>query len=133
MSVQARLAVAFSLVSGTVRPVTRASVNALLTSGRPNGVPLENSSLKWAWFVFMVRHVNHTLSVSVTVRPSRLRKTSPTERSSKNLPRHSFVAAAGVAVLAFSIGGLNFKELGRTLAQVDIRVEVGMRPSVSRH
>ena len=73
MSVQERLAVAFSLVSGTVRPVTSASVKALLTSGLPNGVPFANSSLKCIWFVFSVRHVNHTLSVSVTVRPSRLR------------------------------------------------------------
>ena len=35
MSVQARFAAACSLVSGTVRPVTSASVNAELTSGRP--------------------------------------------------------------------------------------------------
>ena len=53
--------------------MTSARVKALLTSGRPNGVPFENSSLKWFWFVFSVRHVNHTLSVSVTVRPRRLR------------------------------------------------------------
>ncbi len=38
MSVQARLAAAFSLVSGTVMPVTSASVNALFTSGWPNCV-----------------------------------------------------------------------------------------------
>ena len=39
MSVQERLAVAFSLVSGTVMPVTSASVKALFTSGWPKGVP----------------------------------------------------------------------------------------------
>ena len=33
MSVQARFAAAFSLVSGTVMPVTRASVKAEFTSG----------------------------------------------------------------------------------------------------
>jgi hypothetical protein len=38
MSVQARLAAAFSLVSGTVMPVISASVNVLLTSGLPNCV-----------------------------------------------------------------------------------------------
>ena len=38
MSVQARFAAAFSLVSGTVSPVTSASVKALLTSGRPKRV-----------------------------------------------------------------------------------------------
>ena len=39
MSVQARFAVAFSLVSGTLMPVTRASVKALFTSGWPKRVP----------------------------------------------------------------------------------------------
>jgi hypothetical protein len=53
-------------------PVTNASVNVLLTSGLPNRVPAANSELKWTWFVLSVRHVNQTLSVSVTVRPSRL-------------------------------------------------------------
>ena len=38
MSVYSRFAAAFSLVSGTVRPVTSASVNALFTSGLPNCV-----------------------------------------------------------------------------------------------
>jgi hypothetical protein len=82
MSVQARLAVAFSLVSGTLMPVTRASVNALLTSGLPNRVRAANSLLKWTWLVFIVRHVNQMLSVSVTVRPSLLWNTSPTSKSS---------------------------------------------------
>ena len=82
MSVQERFAVAFSLVSGTVMPVTSASVNVLLTSGRPNRVRSAKGTLKCTWFVFMVRHVNQTLSVSVIVRPKRLRKTSPTSKSS---------------------------------------------------
>ena len=82
MSVQARFAAAFSLVSGTVMPVTSASVNALLTSGLPNWVRSAYAVLKWSWLVFMVRQVNQMLSVSVTVRPRRLLKTSPTSKSS---------------------------------------------------
>ena len=82
MSVQARFAAAFSLVSGTVRPVISASVKALFTSGRPNCVRAARGSSKWSGFVFIVRHVNQMLSVSVTVRPKRLRKTSPTAKSS---------------------------------------------------
>ena len=57
----------------TERPVTRESVNALLTSGFPNGERSPNGVLKWDWFVFSVRFVNQMLSVSVIVRPSRLR------------------------------------------------------------
>jgi hypothetical protein len=41
------------------------------------------AALVWIWFVFIVRVVNQTLSASVIVRPSRLRYTSPTDRSSK--------------------------------------------------
>ena len=82
MSVHARFAAAFSLVSGTVMPVTSASVKALLTSGWPNCVRSAYGVLKWIWFVFSVRQVNQMLSVSVTVRPSRLRNTSPTSKSS---------------------------------------------------
>jgi hypothetical protein len=76
------LAAAFSLVSGTVMPVISARVNALFTSGLPNCVRSEYGVLKWIWFVFSVRHVNQMLSTSVTVRPSRLLKTSPTAKSS---------------------------------------------------
>ncbi len=82
MSVQARFAAAFSLVSGTVSPVISASVNALFTSGRSKRVRAANGSLKCIGFVFIVRHVNQMLSVWVTVRPNRLRKTSPTAKSS---------------------------------------------------
>ena len=82
MSVHCRFAAAFSLVSGTVMPVIRASVNVLLTSGLPNCVRSAYGALKWIWFVFSVRHVNQMLSVSVIVRPRRLRKLSPTSKSS---------------------------------------------------
>ena len=58
--------------------MTSASVKALFTSGLPNCVRSEYGVLKWIWFVFSVRQVNQMLSTSVTVRPSRLRKTSPT-------------------------------------------------------
>ena len=73
MSVHARFAAAFSDVSGTVRPVTSATVKALFTSGRPNCVRSAYGTLKCTGFVFMVRHVNQMLSVSVIVRPKRLR------------------------------------------------------------
>ena len=63
-------------------PVTSASVNVLFTSGRSNCVRSAWGTLKCTWFVFIVRHVNQTLSVSVIVRPKRLRKTSPTAKSS---------------------------------------------------
>ena len=46
MSVHARFAVAFSLVSHTDRPVTSDSVKQLFTSMRPNRVPAANSPLK---------------------------------------------------------------------------------------
>src|SRR6478736_583625 len=92
MSVQERFAVAFSLVSGTLIPVTRARVNVLLTSGLPNSVRAANSWLKWTWLVFKVRQVNQMLSVSVIVRPSRLWNTSPTSKSSKKRPRQTFGA-----------------------------------------
>ncbi len=82
MSSQARFAIAFSETSVTERPVTSESVNALLTSGLPNGDFSANGVLKCDWFVFSVRFVNQMLSVSVIVRPSRLRYTSPTVKSS---------------------------------------------------
>ena len=59
-----------------------ASVNVLFTSGWPNCVRSVYGTLKWIWFVFSVRHVNQMLSVSVIVRPRRLRNTSPTSKSS---------------------------------------------------
>jgi hypothetical protein len=73
MSDQPRFAVAFSLVSATLNPTTRATVSVLLTSGRPYLVPAANSLLKCTWFVFIVKQVNQMLSVSVSVRPRRLR------------------------------------------------------------
>ena len=73
---------AFSETSVTERPVTSESVNALFTSGLPNGERSANGVLKCDWFVFIVRFVNQMLSVSVIVRPSRLRYTSPTVKSS---------------------------------------------------
>ena len=73
MSVHSRFAAAFSLVSGTVRPVTTASVNALFTSGCSNRERAAYGSSKCIGFVFIVRHVNQMLSVRVTVRPKRLR------------------------------------------------------------
>ena len=57
-------------------------MKALLTSGLPNCVRSAYGVLKWTWFVFRVRQVNQMLSTSVTVRPSRLSKTSPTAKSS---------------------------------------------------
>jgi hypothetical protein len=82
ISPQPRLATAFSLVSGTLSPVTSASVRVLFTSGRPKRVRAAWEALKCTWLVFIVRHVNQTLSASVTVRPIRLRNTSPTSKSS---------------------------------------------------
>ena len=82
MSVHARFAAAFSLVSGTVMPVISASVKVLLTRVWPNCVRSAWTRLKWIWFVFSVRQVNQMLSVSVIVRPSRLRKASPASKSS---------------------------------------------------
>ena len=73
MSVHSRFAAAFSLVSGTVSPVTTASVNALFTSGCSKRVRAAYGSSKCIGFVFIVRHVNQMLSVRVTVRPKRLR------------------------------------------------------------
>src|SRR5579884_1120184 len=64
MSAQARFAVAFSLVSGTLKPVTRATVKQLFTSGAPKRVLAANSELKCTWFVFIVNVVNQTLSAS---------------------------------------------------------------------
>jgi len=49
--VPGEVAAAFSLVSGTVSPVTTASVKVLLTSGLPNEVRFVCSSLTWIWFV----------------------------------------------------------------------------------
>src|SRR5919106_3779285 len=98
ISVHERLAAAFSLVSGTVIPVTSASVSALFTRGRPKRVRSANGTLKCTWFVFIVKHVNQTLSVSVIVRPKRLRKTSPTSTSSQTVPRQTFGAACSVAI-----------------------------------
>ena len=54
--------------SGTARPTTRATVNMLLTSGRPNSVAAANSASRCSGCGFMVIVVNSTLSVSVTVR-----------------------------------------------------------------
>jgi len=62
--------------------VTSARVKALLTSGCPKRVVSANGTSKCIGFVFMVTQVNQTLSVSVIVRPKRLRKTSPTAKSS---------------------------------------------------
>ena len=53
-------------------------MKALLTSGCPKRVRSVNGTSKCIGFVFMVRQVNQMLSVSVIVRPKRLRKTSPT-------------------------------------------------------
>ena len=63
MSVQARFAAAFSLVSGTVMPVISASVKVLLTRIWPNCVRSACGASKWIWFVFSVRQVNRMLSV----------------------------------------------------------------------
>ena len=60
-------------MSGTVSPVTTASVNALFTSGCSKRVRAAYGSSKCIGFVFIVRHVNQMLSVRVTVRPKRLR------------------------------------------------------------
>ena len=73
MSPQPRFATAFSLVSATESPSTIASVSVETTSGAPNSVRSAYGALKCIWFVFIVSSVNHVLSASVTVRPSRLR------------------------------------------------------------
>ena len=73
MSSQARFAIAFSEMSVTESPATSESVSALFTSGLPNGPRSANGVLKWTWLVFSVRFVNQMLSVSVIVRPRRLR------------------------------------------------------------
>jgi hypothetical protein len=63
-------------------PVTTASVKVEFTRGRPKRVRSAKGRLKCTWFVFSVRQVNQMFSVSVSVRPKRLRKTSPTSKSS---------------------------------------------------
>src|SRR5262249_31738672 len=91
-SVHARLAAAFSLVSGTVIPVISARVKVLFTSGRRNRVRSAYGTLKWIWFVFIVRQVNPPLSPPLIGRPILLWNPSPTWMSSKTRPRHDFGA-----------------------------------------
>ena len=59
-----------------------AIVKALLTRIWPNWVRPACTASKWIEFVLCVSPVKRMLSYSVTVRPKRLRNTSPTSRSS---------------------------------------------------
>jgi hypothetical protein len=49
-------------------PTSAESVNMLFTSRSPNSVVRAHSASRWSDWVFIVRVVNSTLSVSVTVR-----------------------------------------------------------------
>jgi hypothetical protein len=69
------------------------SVRQEFISGLPKRVVSEYAVLKCIWLVFIVSVVNQMLSTSVIVRPSRLRKTSPTSKSSKKRPRQTFGAS----------------------------------------
>ena len=57
-----------SVVSWTLRPMTRPSVNRLLTSGRPNSVFAAAAKSMWSGCGFIVSDENSTLSISVTER-----------------------------------------------------------------
>src|SRR5262245_40909130 len=74
------------VVSVTVSPVTSPSVKRLLTIGCPNSVDLANSASRCNGCGFIVRHVNQTLSASVTVRRITCWITSPTSSSSNHFP-----------------------------------------------
>ena len=74
MSVHPRLATAFSLVSANRQADDeRERERAVRRAARRTRVRSAYASLKCIWFVFSVRHVNQVLSVSVIVRPRRLR------------------------------------------------------------
>ena len=62
--------------------MTSASVKVESTTSLSKPRSRAYSTLKWIWFVLCVSAVNQTLSTSRTVRPMRLRTTSPTDRSS---------------------------------------------------
>ena len=86
-SVMPRLAtVVPSVVSFTVMPIIRPSVNRLLTMRWPNSVLEANSSSMCSGCTFMVSELNSTLSISVTVRVQAWSNTRPTVNSSKYSP-----------------------------------------------
>ena len=58
------------LTSGTVRPVTTASVTRLFISGRRNCVFFAYSVLKWIWLSLLVNSVIQVLSASSSVLPT---------------------------------------------------------------
>ncbi len=75
------------VASSTLNPTSSPSVNMLLTSGWPNSVSLAAySASRWRRAGFIVIVLKSTLSVSVTVRVSAWRMTSPTSSSSNQRP-----------------------------------------------
>ncbi|MOA64433.1 hypothetical protein D3C78_1904840 [compost metagenome] len=68
-SVMPRLAtVVPSVVSFTVMPISRPSVNRLLTRGLPNSVCAAKCASRCSGCTFIVSELNSTLSISVRVR-----------------------------------------------------------------
>src|SRR4029453_11287323 len=78
-----------SVVSPTERPTATPSVKRLLTSGLPNSACAAAWKSTCSGCGFIVRHENHTLSVSVTVRPGWGRNFCPIVSSSKYFPATS--------------------------------------------
>src|SRR5215468_12352865 len=78
-----------SVVSPTERPTATPSVKRLLTRGLPNSACAAAWKSTCSGCGFIVRHENHTLSVSVTVRPGWWRNFCPIVSSSKYFPATS--------------------------------------------
>ena len=86
-----------SVVSLTVMPIIRPSVNRLLTMRWPNSVFEANSSSRCSGCTFMVSELNSTLSISVTVRVQAWSNMRPTVNSSKYSPAIFLPAKAGLS------------------------------------
>ena len=73
-----------TVVSLTEMPIMRPSVNSEFISGRPHSVSVaQKCASMCSGCGFSVMLENSMLSICVTVRVSRWRKTWPTEKSSK--------------------------------------------------
>ena len=77
-----------SVVSFTVMPIIRPSVNRLLTMRWPNSVLEANSSSRCSGCTFMVSELYSTLSISVTVRVQAWSNTRPDREFLEIKPRH---------------------------------------------
>ena len=85
------------VVSLTVMPIIRPSVNRLLTMRWPNSVLDANSSSRCSGCTFMVSELKRTLSISVTVRVQAWSNVRPTVNSSKYSPAIFLPAKAGLS------------------------------------